>query len=343
MLPELDPELLEIAASREAADAVARALPFRVPLSAQFRSMRFREGLLIEGPQGWGEFSPFQDYDTKRSALWLLAALESAFFAWPEPVRGEVPSNAILPEVDVPTTARLAAAAVQESGCRTIKVKVANKGEGLADDLARVGAIRKVLDDLLGSGVGRIRIDANGRWDADEARRALEQLARLGIEYVEQPCRSADEMRVVKAEGVCAVAADEAIRIDAEIDSVAEFADVAILKVAPLGGIRRTLALAEGIPLPIVISGSMDTSIGLSASVAAAAALPDLPLDCGLGTGALLAADVTRTTVLPSQGVVAVGRPEVLVDDSLVLTGTAADAAADRLQAVFRDQLRELS
>ena len=306
----------------------APALPgdlvvYRVPLVTRFRGIVEREGVLWRGPAGWAEFCPFWDYDAPASAPWLRAAREAADVAWPAPVRTSISVNVTVPAVG-PDAAH---AIVAGSGCRTAKVKVAEPGQSAADDVARVEAVR----DALGT-AGRIRVDANAAWDADEAVAALRRLDRAagGLEYAEQPCRAvADLARVRRAVDV-PIAADEAVRLAADPLAVvrAEACDVVVLKVAPLGGVRAALALAEQVGVPVVVSSALETSVGLAAGIALAAALPELPYACGLGTARLLAADVCRDSLTPVDGAIAVRRPEP--DAALLAAATADPGTTER-------------
>ncbi|MBI1350444.1 MAG: o-succinylbenzoate synthase [Actinomycetales bacterium] len=289
-------------------DVLDAAVPFALPLRRRFRGVQVREGVLIKGPSGWGEFAPFDDYSDAAAARWLASALEASFGSWPEGVREEIEVNAILPEVSSTDAVALAREAVLERGCRTIKVKVGSPM--LADDEARVASVRDVLDTVLGRGVGAIRIDANGAWSVGQARLALRRLGAYGLEYVEQPCRTEEELRELRSLVDVPFAVDETIRSAADPGRVRvrELADVAVLKAAPLGGARALLAIAEGLDVPVVVSGSLDSSVGLGSALAAAAALPDLPFACGLGTGALLAADLADPRI-PDEGRLRVERP----------------------------------
>lgn len=281
---------------------------FRVGLRGSFRGLTQREGLVFPGPAGWGEFAPFADYTDERAGRWLSSAIEAAFVGWPEPIRGRVGVNGIVPVRSESQTRSLTKRIVRELGCRTVKVKVADSAEDAALEERRIAAIRGILDDELGPGVGRIRLDANAGWGAVEALSRLERLAPFGIEYVEQPCRTVAHMREVKQAGVVPVAADEAIRVDGLVDSVADFADVAVVKAAPLGGVAASLQLVDRLGLPVVVSGAMETSVGLSSGIALAGALSECAYDCGFGTGALLAQDLSAATTLPDGGSVAVER-----------------------------------
>ena len=270
---------------------------FSIPLRTRFRGLEVREGVLLRGAVGWGEWSPFLEYPPAVAEPWLRCAEEAARGDWPAPLRDRVPVNAIVPAVD-PDRAR---ALVAAAGCGTVKVKVAEPGQPPAADQARVEAVR----DALGRS-GRIRVDANGAWDVDTAVTAIRLLDRAagGLEYVEQPCRTVEELAAVRRRVAVPVAADESIRRADDPLRVAALAaaDVAVLKVQPLGGVRACLRIAEQIGLPVVVSSALETSVGLAAGVALAAALPDLPYACGLGTGLLLAGDLTATPLLPVAG-----------------------------------------
>lgn len=280
--------------------------PFRVELTTTFRGVTERRGVLVHGvgPGGdehWGEYSPFPDYTPRRASRWWSAAMEAARGEWPAPVRDEVLVNAIIPEVPPVEAAAMAAA----SGCLTAKVKVGGYGSAL-QDAARVEAVAGALGPQ-----GKIRVDANGAWDVDGAVRALAELqlaARRGgidgLEFVEQPCASVADMAALRRRIDVPVAADESVRIPGDADAVveAEAADILVLKVAPLGGVRACLEIAERHGLPVVVSSAMESSVGLAAGVALARALPVLPYACGLGTGLLLATDTVRETIVPRDG-----------------------------------------
>lgn len=294
---------------------------YSLPMTTRFRGITVREGVLIEGPAGWGEFCPFPEYDDAESRPWLDAALEAAERGWPPPVRDTVPVNAIVPAVS-PARAH---ALVLASGCGTAKVKVADAPGSLADDIARVEAVR----DALGPG-GQVRVDANARWSVDEAVSAIRALDRAagGLQYVEQPCVSLDELAAVRRRVDVRIAADESIRRaeDPLRVAVAGAADVAVLKCAPLGGVRRALAVAQACGLPCVVSSALESAVGLAAEIALAGALPSLEFACGLGTGALLAADVVDDPVVPRGGLLHVPRHAPSPD-----LRPATAASADRI------------
>ncbi len=280
---------------------------FSIPLRTRFRGITVREGVLVQGVAGWGEFSPFLEYDAATSAPWLDCAREAADLGWPDPVRDRIPVNVTVPACD---PARAREIVFASSGCRTAKVKVAEAGQDPGEDEARLEAVR----DALGAD-GLIRIDANGGWSVDDAVRRIGVLARAagGLEYVEQPVASVEDLAVVRRRVAVPIAADESIRRAADPYRVRdlEAADIAVLKVQPLGGVRACLRIAEDIGLPVVVSSAVESSIGIAAGVALAAALPDLPHACGLATVQLLTDDVVAEPLLPVDGAIAVRRPEV--------------------------------
>jgi len=305
---------------------------FSVPLRSRFRGLTVREGVLLHGAAGWGEFSPFWDYDDAESLAWWWAAREAADTGWPDPVRMSIPVNVTVPAVGPELAARI----VAESGCATAKVKVAEVGQEFAEDLARVAAVRRALGKR-----GRIRIDANGAWDvptAIERIRRLDRAAR-GLEYVEQPCRTVAELAAVRRAVDVLIAADESIRRSEDPLEVvrAEAADIAILKVQPLGGVRAALELAERLALPVVVSSALESSIGLAAGLALAAALPELPYACGLATAALLERDVVAEPLLPVDGEIAVRRLE---PDPRLLAAAGAD---EGVIASWRERIAAVS
>jgi o-succinylbenzoate synthase len=278
--------------------------PFSIPLRHRFRGVTRRDGVLLHGPAGWAEFSPFPEYPPAVTARWLAAAREAAEQPYPPAVRDRVPVNTTVPAVDAATAQRLVAA----SGCATAKVKVAEPGQSLADDVDRVAAVREALGPR-----GAIRVDANGAWDVPTATHALERLQQAagGLEYAEQPCATLEELADLRRRVAVALAADESVRTAEDPLRVAglDAADVVVVKVQPLGGVRRALEVVTAAGLPAVVSSAVETSIGLAAGVALAAALPDLPYACGLGTATLLAGDVTTEPLEPRNGELTVRRP----------------------------------
>jgi O-succinylbenzoate synthase len=314
------------------AELLGTARVFALPMVHRFRGVTVREGVLLHGPAGWGEFAPFRDYSDAQCVPWLRAAIESATTPWPARVRDTVPVNVIVPVIEPAVAADLVAA----SGCRTAKVKVADPGTELSSDVARVGAVRAALGPA-----GRIRIDANGAWTVDEAVDAIARLddAAGGLEYVEQPCPTLAELAAVRERVRPRIAADESIRRadDPRAVRLADAADVAIVKVAPLGGVRAALDLAAAAGVPAVVSSAVDSAVGLAAGVALAAALPELPYACGLGTGVLLATDVCAAVPRPIGGFLAAqDRPP----DPDRIDEVAAEAETT---AYWRDRLRRVA
>lgn len=295
------------------AQLLAGAIPFSLPLATRFRGVDVREGVLLQGPSGWGEFAPFIEYDDDTCARWLAAAIEAAFGQWPTPRRETVPVNAIVPAVSARDAAALSYRAYVGDGCSTAKVKVAEPSQGLDDDIARVEAVRSALSSAAVS-QPKIRVDANGGWTVSEAAVAIRELDQVagGLEFVEQPCRTLDELAQVRRVVSVPIAADESIRTAGDpLAAVAAAAvDIVVIKVAPLGGVNLALQVARAAGVPVVVSGAMDSAVGLGAGLALAAAFDDLPYACGLGTGALLAADLVATPMRPRYGVLPVQRLE---------------------------------
>ncbi|WP_270887321.1 o-succinylbenzoate synthase [Pedococcus sp. 5OH_020] len=272
-----------------------------IPMRVRFRGVDRREAVLLEGPAGWGEFSPFLEYGPGEASRWLAAAVEAAWTGWPAPLRSRVPVNATVPAIG---PERVREVLARFEGAVTAKVKVAEPGQSLSDDLNRVAAVRDVLGPQ-----GRIRVDANGAWSVREASDALSRLASYGLEYAEQPCAAVGDLRELRLRLARAgldvlVAADESIRKAEDPLRVAreEAADIVVVKVAPLGGVRHASQLVAACGLPAVVSSALDTSVGIAAGVALAAALPELPYACGLGTVALLEGDVARQSLVPRAG-----------------------------------------
>ena len=297
-----------------------------IPLRTRFRGLVVRDGALVRGDAGWGEFSPFWDYDDEESVRWWRAACEAADEGWPAPVRSSVPVNVTVPAVDA---ARAREIVLASGGCRTAKVKVAEPGQVAADDEARLEAVR----DALGPD-GRIRVDANTAWDVDEAVRRLAAYDRAagGLEYAEQPVPTVDDLAALRRRTHVPLAADESVRRSDDPMAVVRkaAADVVVLKVQPLGGVRACLELAERMGLPVVVSSALESSVGLAAGIALAAALPELPYACGLGTLSLLEGDVTADPLAVAGGAIAVRRPEV---DEEALRRYEVDGAAWRRRA----------
>ncbi|MGZ8819161.1 MAG: o-succinylbenzoate synthase [Mycobacterium sp.] len=260
-----------------------------LPMRVRFRGITVREVALIEGPAGWGEFGAFLEYEPPEAVHWLASAVEAAYQAAPDVRRDRIPIKATVPAVAADQVPEVLA---RFPGARTAKVKVAEPGQTLSDDVARVNAVRAL--------VPTVRVDANGGWSVGEATAAATALTADGtLEYIEQPCATVPELAELRRRVDVPIAADESIRkADDPLRVVREgAADVAVLKVAPLGGVTRMLEIADQIDIPIVVSSALDSAVGIARGLLAAAALPDLPYACGLGTGGLFVDDIAERAV----------------------------------------------
>jgi O-succinylbenzoate synthase len=258
-----------------------------------------RSGYLLEGPAGWGEYSPLPSWSDAERAAAERSALEAAMLPFPAQVRDRIAVNAMVPRLDPDVAAALALG----SGCSTIKVKV-----GDDQSVDRVAAIRAAC----GPGV-RIRLDANGAWDVDSALHVLARLRTYDIELVEDPVTSLEDLRALRGRPGMPVAAESSIRntSDARRLHDLEAADVIVLKPQRIGGVREALRAAEAGGVPAIASSALETSVGLAAVVALAASLPDAPFAHGAGTALLLAADVVIDPLVPVDGWLTPRRPQV--------------------------------
>ncbi|MGO4803929.1 o-succinylbenzoate synthase [Arthrobacter sp. 2MCAF15] len=318
----------------ELGELLASAHVVSLPMRVKFRGILQREALLLEGPVGWGEFCPFPDYGDAEASRWLAAAIEAGWSGFPAPLRDTIPVNATVPAVPAHRVPEILA---RFGRVDAVKVKVAESGQNLDDDAARVSAVREALPDAA------IRVDANGGWDLPEALTALKRLAAVGLEYAEQPVPDipglAEVRRQLRAAGVpVLIAADESVRKEEDPLKVARAgaADLIVVKVAPLGGVARALDIVAQAGLPAVVSSALDTSVGIRAGLALAAALPELPYACGLGTVSLLAADVTRDSLVPDDG--GIRLREVRADPNLL----AEYASAPERRDWWLDRLRRV-
>jgi o-succinylbenzoate synthase len=291
-------------------DLLDRLHVVALPMRVRFRGIMVREVALIDGPAGWGEFGAFLEYEPPEAAHWLAAGIEAAYRGPPPIRRDRIPINATVPAIPALEVPKVLA---RFPDVRTAKVKVAEPGQTLVDDVDRVEVVRAL--------VPIVRVDANGGWTVDEAVAAARALTASGpLEYIEQPCKTVEELAEVRRRVDVPVAADESIRkADDPLRVVrAGAADIAVLKVAPLGGVRTLLTIAEQIDIPVVVSSALDSAVGIATGLQAAAALPELDHACGLGTGALLMDDVAE--------------PMVPVDGYLPVRPVAPDRA--RLEAL---------
>lgn len=303
-----------------------RIHPFKVELKTTFRSVNHRIGYLIEGEYGFGEWAPFPDYAPTAAAKWMRAALEAADMPRQELLRDSIPVNGIVPALKPNDAVNWSAELISKYQVKALKVKV-----GDSDQLARVAAIRSEFAEI------EIRVDANGAYTNLEAAELISEYAKLNVAVIEQPCASLAENQNLKNYGVL-IALDETIRLSNEItdeliSQVREVADIAVLKPIPLGGSKPTLELAERLDLPVIVSGSLDTSIGLSYVAYVAALLPTAPLSSGLGTSVLLAEDLVKASLLPVAGLLPVA--PIQPDPQLL------QESANRLSSVELAELKE--
>ena len=279
-------------------DLLDRLHVVALPMRVRFRGITTREVALIDGPAGWGEFGAFVEYGPPEAAHWLASGIEAAYREPPRLRRDRIPINATVPAV---AAAQVPEVLARFPGAGTAKVKVAEPGQGLSEDVERVNAVREL--------VSTVRVDANGGWSVEQAVRAAGALTADGpLEYLEQPCATVDELAELRRRIDVPIAADESIRrADDPLAVVrARAADIAVLKVAPLGGVSALLDIAAQIDIPVVVSSALDSAVGIGHGLAAAAALPELSHACGLGTGGLFVADVAAAAV-PVDGYLAVG------------------------------------
>jgi O-succinylbenzoate synthase len=274
-----------------------------IPMRIKFRGITTREVLLFEGPNGWAEWSPFTEYEDEEASIWLKAAIEFAFGEIPEPTKKTIKVNATLAAVkDV-------RAALEPFGnFEVVKIKVAEKGQTLQDDLDRIHEVRKYYPEA------RIRLDANGGYDIQTALAIANAMYEEGVllEYLEQPVKTIAELAELKLKLKLLnikIAADESVRKVSDPLAVAQAnaADLLVLKAAPLGGINNALRIAKEAGLPVVVSSALETSVGISMGVHLAALLGS-EYASGLATAALLTEDVTDTPLIPINGEIPVTR-----------------------------------
>lgn len=288
---------------------LASAHVVSIGLHAQFRGVNHREALLFQGPNGWAEFSPFLEYPDDEATPWLAAAIEFAFSQLPKSIRNTIAVNATLPAVE---PANVPGVLTRFGKISTIKIKVAEPGQTIEDDIERISAAAEFAP------LATLRLDANGGYTIDQAIELVQQLNELlfEIDYFEQPVATIAELAELrlrlKTQGV-KIAADESVRKVSDPIAVAHAgaADILVLKAAPLGGITRSLKIAAEAKLPAVISSALETSVGISMGAHLAACLPELNFDCGLGTASLLVDDVTEQPLIAVDGKIDVRRVDV--------------------------------
>jgi O-succinylbenzoate synthase len=292
-------------------DLVATAKVVSIPLRTKFRGLTERELLVFEGPNGWSEWAAFTEYQDEEAATWLAAAIEWGFDEVPEPVRKQVPVNAILPAVPANEVAKVLGRAGKFS---TVKVKVADSKQSLADDIERILEVKNLFPDA------KLRLDANGGYSVEQALEIITKLESnsIELEFFEQPVTSIAELAELRVEiakrgAEVKIAADESVRRSSDPLAVelAGAADLLVLKSAPLGGVRNALDIANSSNLEICVSSAMQSSIGLAAELHFAACLPDLNFDAGLGTGHLFGGDLSADRLIPVDSFIEVRRPEI--------------------------------
>ena len=258
-----------------------------LPTKTNFRGIDVREVALFKGQFGWAEFSPFLEYDDAEAAHWLGSAIEAATTPRPQLFRTSVAVNGTIPALN--DANQLKAIVESFPGVKSFKVKVGNNP---AEDLARVDVIRHLRPEA------KIRIDVNGLWDVDQAEQFL--IAVGDIEYVEQPCATIKELRELKKRTSVKIVGDEILRkADNPFDiDLTGAADIVMLKVQPLGGIKRAHAIAEHHKLPVVVSSALESAVGIKYGLELAASFNEINFDCGLGTGSLLAKDVAQLPII---------------------------------------------
>ena len=258
-----------------------------LPTTTNFRGVTVREVALIQGEYGWGEFSPFLEYEDAESAPWLACAIEAATQPKPKLYRSEVAVNGTIPALN--DREDLERVVNSFPGVSTFKVKV---GENLSEDIARINTIRSLRPS------STIRIDANGLWSVDQAVSFLQSVG--NIEYIEQPCATIEELRELKQQINVKIVGDEVLRKAKDpfaIDLVGAV-DYLMLKVQPLGGIKRAHQIAEHHKLPVVVSSALESAVGINYGLTLAASFEEMKFDCGLGTGSLLAKNVAQLPII---------------------------------------------
>jgi len=282
-----------------------------LPTKTNFRGVTVREVALFKGEQGWAEFSPFVEYEDQECAPWLACAIEAATVAKPHLYRTHVAVNGTIPALN--DEADLERVVNSFPGVKTFKVKV---GTDVSDDLHRLDVIRTLRPNAA------IRIDVNGLWNVDEAEMFLNSVGE--IEYVEQPCATIAELRELKQRVDVKIVGDEVLRkstnpFDVDLTGAVDYL---MLKVQPLGGIKKAHALAEHHNLPVVVSSALESAVGINYGLLLAASFEEMRFDCGLGTGSLLAKNVAELPIID-------GKIEIS-DVKPVLDGL--DVSADRFE-----------
>lgn len=264
-----------------------------LPTKTNFRGITDREVALFKGEYGWGEFSPFLEYDDAEASHWLASAIEAATQPRPKLFRTSVAVNGTIPALN--DKKKIEELVNSFPGVETFKVKV---GENLSEDVARLAMIRVLRPKA------KLRVDVNGLWSVEDALRNLyTYYENIGpLEYVEQPCATLEELRELKSKIKIPlkIVGDEILRkadnpFDIDLDGAVDYL---MLKVQPLGGIKRAHAIAEHHKLPVVVSSALESAVGINYGLTLAASFEEMNFDCGLGTGSLLAKDVAQLPIV---------------------------------------------
>jgi O-succinylbenzoate synthase len=258
-----------------------------LPMKTSFRGITVREVALIKGEYGWGEFSPFLEYDDAESAPWLACAIEAATQPKPKLYRTEVAVNGTIPALN--DKEELERVVNSFLGVTTFKVKV---GSNADEDIARIKALRALRPNA------KFRIDANGLLSVEQAVSLLQLVG--DIEYIEQPCATIEELCELKKQINVKIVGDEVLRKAKNPFAIdlSGAVDYLMLKVQPLGGIKRAHQLAAHHKLPVVVSSALESAVGINYGLTLAASFEDMNFDCGLGTGSLLAKNVAELPIV---------------------------------------------
>ena len=282
------------------ADEITDVSVVALPLRTRFRGIVVREALIFRGSQRWSEFSPFVEYEDEEAAQWLAGAISWANDPLPSVFRNSIPVNATVPAVSPDEVADVLS---PFGSIGSVKIKVAEKGQNLQDDIARVRRVRDLYPEVA------LRLDANAGYTTEQTMEIARGLKNLNLEYIEQPVASIPELKELRTwlaeeQIPLKVAVDESIRKSSDPLLVAreQAADIAVIKVQPLGGIRRAMAIASESGLEVVVSSALETSIGISHGLHLAAAMPNLSYDCGLATARLLGGDIVDSPLVPVGG-----------------------------------------
>jgi O-succinylbenzoate synthase len=297
--------------------ALSNIKSFQVELNTSMKSEMKREGVLIQGDFGWAEFAPFEYHSMEHSARWLQAALEMAWTELPKSKVDSVAVNAISPSSDPVNGLKV----LEETGCKILKVKLGQANiEKEIYDLHQISRTSKV----------KFRIDFNASLDIKKTLDYAKELKEIDVEYFEQPCESIIELKELRKQIDIPLAIDENLRLASDatdknlIKQISEACDFIVVKPIPVGGITRFVQIAEevlGLNKSLIVSSSMDTSIGIYLTTLAQSLINDRSTNAaGAGTGSLLKTDVVSQTLKAHDGYVLVQRMNL--DESKLVPST---------------------